>query len=68
MFTEKIFIFGNFNIQPRGNCSIWGKTEGNMVYRTQFRSKISKNFECVLKKKHFMLASVIEALPISVYN
>ena len=38
-------------MKSRENCLIQGKFEGNIVFRTSFRSRIYKKFQRVLKKK-----------------
>ena len=51
---------GKFQYIITENCSILGKSEGHVVFRTSFRSRTCINFERVLKKSSFLLASVID--------
>ena len=46
----KFCIFGDFNIRSQVNCLIYGKSEGYIVFRISFRSRIYRKFQHVLKK------------------
>ena len=51
--TAKFFSFLKFQHLITENCLIQGKFEGNIVFRTSFRSRLRKKFEHVLKKSIF---------------
>ena len=60
--TAKICSYGNFNTKSRENCLSYGLSEGKIEFRTSIRSKTCVNFERVLKKNDFLLASVFGRL------
>ena len=58
IYITKSWDFRNFNIKLRQKCVVSGKSEDDIVSRTQFHTRICKNFEIIFIWNIFFASSI----------